>query len=84
MVYHCIALVYFILLCENLIMEKKAEKNTMLSVTPICERDEGVVRLESVVQVWCDTEQAAGAGWSMVVLARQYCEIVLCHIRTFL
>ena len=56
----------------------------MLSSPPMCERDEGVVRLESVVQVWCDTEQAAGAGWSMVVLARQYCEIVLCHIRTFL
>ena len=66
-------------------MEKKAKKNTNNAFSPpMCERDEGVVRLESVVQVWCDTEQAAGAGWSMVVLARQYCEIVLCHIRTFL
>ena len=34
----CIALVYFILLFENLIMQKKAEKNTMLSV-PLCVKE---------------------------------------------
>ena len=63
MVYHWLILSR---LCDSiLIMQKKAEKNTTLSV-PLCERNEGVVRLESVVQVWCDTEQAAGAGWSMV------------------